>query len=62
MINLEKIKYGKVPAPPHLLRTPPPPFLRKPAPAPYFQPLFLIFQILPPCEYTLRPVGPGPGL
>ena len=48
MINLEKIKFGKVPAPPHLLRTPPPPFLRKPAPAPYFQPLFLIFQILPP--------------
>ena len=38
MINLEKIKYEKC----H------PPLLRRPAPAPYFHPLFKIFQIPPP--------------
>ena len=49
MINLEKIKYKKCqpsnpPAPP----SPSPQtytILRGPAPAPYFHPLFLIFQI-----------------
>ena len=38
MINLDKIKYEKC----H------PPLLRRPAPAPYFHPLFKIFQIPPP--------------
>ena len=45
MINLEKIKYKKCQP-----STPPPSpqtytLLRGPAPAPYFHPLFLIFQI-----------------
>ena len=49
MINLEKVKYKKCQP-----STPPPPatpspqtytFLRRSAPAPYFHPLFLIFQI-----------------
>ena len=49
MIKLEKIKYQKCQPPP----PPPSPhththtFLRGPAPAPYFHPLFLIFQIPP---------------
>ena len=54
MINLEKIKYEKC----QLLPPPPPPqthththtLLRELAPAPYFHPLFLIFQIPPSGE------------
>ena len=48
MINLEKIKRKSV--------TPLP--LRRPTPAPYFQALFLIFQILPPLAQVIKTYSP----
>ena len=50
MINLEKIKRKSV--------TPLP--LRRPTPAPYFQALFLIFQILPPLAQVIKTYSPPP--